>query len=277
MKKLFYITAFIAALLMNNAYANILISKTYVQLDARKRSETVDIVNIADSKYRYRVRFVNYKQLPDGSYQILNDDEKNMSADNLLYMSPKSFILSPREIQTVRIMRKSLKNKAFKGLGDGEYRAHLLIQEVEKLDSQYDDAELKEEPVEPKEGEIKIKIEGLMGMSIPVVYRKGNLQAESKIVNVQKVTKKDGATVLKVELSRAGDRSIRADLVATVEKKVVGILKNVAIYTENTKRFIELPIDLAPFKNKKVDTIVVTYKEVKGKKEKVLSIYNLNN
>lgn len=263
-KKILYFLVF--CLMSSQAFANILISKTYTILDS-KRSDILEVTNMSNQKMRYKVKMVNYKQNPDGSYEISYDSD--ISANELLYVSPKNFILDKRQTQTIRVMKKSSKNKAFKNLADGEYRTHLVVQEAESLDDNFSVSSIEDEKI-VKEGGFSIEIEGLMGVSIPVIVRQGDLTSNAKIISA----KLEG-NELSLKVNRTGNKSVRGDLTIFANNKEIGKATNFAIYTENNSRFIKIPLDLDSLKGKNLKSLRVEYKDVENKKQDILSSYKL--
>jgi len=254
-----------------------LFSKTYILLDNSRKSDILETTNLSTKKMRYRVKLINYKQLSNGEYEVVKNGDDNITADNLFYVSPKSFILDNKETQTIRIMRKSLNNNNLKNLEDGEYRTHLVVQEVEDLDPDYSAEKIEEvaKNVDPSAG-MTIEIKGYMGMSIPVIFRKGNLTADAKILKATKLFENE-QDVLKLEVGRNGNQSVRGDLTVLADNKEVGVVNNFAIYTENKSRFITIPLDFSSLKDKKINSIKINYKNSESKNKEILSTYTLNN
>lgn len=275
LKKLFITMIFCT--MASQSYANILFSKTYIELDNGKRSDVLEVTNIANKKMRYKVDLVEYKQLPTGEYISLKKDENEMSAKNLIYVSPKSFILDNKNTQTIRIMRKHVNDKVFTNLADGEYRTHLLVRETEDLNPEYSVYQIEEtaeKTAQENQESFSIEIKGFMGMSIPVIFRKGTLNVEAKIVSAKKIVNSNGQPVLKLEIDRTGNKSVRGNITILANNKEVGVFDNFAIYSENTKRIVEVPLDLKPLKGREINSIKVIYKK-SGKNNKILSTYEI--
>jgi len=268
--------AIVFCLIASKSYANILFSKTYILLDGKHRSDILETTNLSSKKMRYKVKLVNFKQLENGKYEKIEVKNQN-SADNMFYVSPKSFILDNKETQTVRIMRKSLNSKNLKNLENGEYRTHLVVQEVEDLGADFSETEIKEvAKKETEESGMSIEIKGYMGMSIPVVLRKGQLEAGAKITSAKLLDRK-GSQFLKVEVARTGDKSVRGSIKVMSNRKEVGVVNNFAIYMESNKRFIEIPLDTESFKGKPLGSIEVSYRDTENKKGQIYSTYTLKN
>ena len=274
LKKLVYIILF--CLIASKSYANMLFSKTYILLDSRRKSDILETTNLSTKKMRYRVHLVNYKQLPNGKYEVVKDNEGQNTAKNLFYVSPKSFILDNKETQTIRIMRKSLSNTNLKDLKDGEYRTHLVVREVEDLDPDFSAEEITEVAKKEETEGMTIEVKGFMGMSIPVIFRKGELTSSAKIAKATKIIK-NNKDVLKLEVARNGNKSVRGNLAILANNKEVGKINNFAIYLENNRRFVEVPLDLTPLKGKEIKSMKISYKDSESKKKNVLSTLTLNN
>lgn len=263
-KKIFYFLT--VCLMATQAYAGLLISKPYIVLDGKK-SDVLQFTNMSKKKMKYRVWMENYKQKPSGQYEKVSDSRKRMAADDLVYISPKSFILDSKQTQTIRVMRKGSKNKDYKNAQNGEYRSHLVVQEVEELDTEYVAQKAKSDGKT-----LSFKITGLMGMSIPVILRKGNLHATADIVKAEL----RGNNTMNVQIARNGNKSLRGDVVVLAnKKKEVGKLGNVAIYTENKVRSLKIPLDMSSLKGKKVKSLKVEYRNTEGNKKNVLATYDV--
>ena len=81
-------------------------------------------------------------------------------------------------------------------------------------------------------------------MTIPVIVRLGNLQATAGVSNVE-LEKKDGRSLVGLELTRSGSRSTFGELRVYKPgvKDPIAVQRAVAVYTELTERHVAIPID----------------------------------
>ena len=168
-----YILLLILCLLPGWARANLAISSFYVWFDANspKRTEVVRVTNNSNTRKSYRIKLVNFKQNADGSYTDIEQPlPGNPFAVPYISFSPHETSLEPGQTQTIRIIRKPMAAAA-----DGEYVSHLLIRELpEKTIAKSQN----------NNGELKIDIKALYGVTIPVIVDKGNLHDQAEIKNV---------------------------------------------------------------------------------------------
>ncbi|MFC1659574.1 hypothetical protein ACFL0U_03345 [Pseudomonadota bacterium] len=276
----------ICFLSLNDSYANLLFSKTYIILDRSNRSEIFQITNLSGKKMRYKAKLLHYKQVENGQYEnIENPVEEDMIADKLVYVSPRSFILEPKETQTIRVMRKNYNSGKLKSTPNGEYRSHLLVIEDSEIKDTYDlETVLEDSKYKLKKNEFRIHIHGLMGTSIPLIVRKGELNSSAKITSVQPLVDSKGKPAMRVEIKRSGNKSVRGDIIIKVDGKQVGKTNNFAIYTSTDKRYMNIPLKFSlednsksnirriinSLKNKKIE---VHYIDIENKKKDILASY----
>jgi hypothetical protein len=244
--KFLFIVAIFISTFVKNSDASMLVSKTYIILDTDHRSDILQVTNLSDKKMRYKTKLIHYKQLENGDYKNIEGatESKDMIADNLVYMSPRSFVLEPKETQTIRIMRKNFNSGNLKDLPNGEYRSHLIVAEDSEVKDAYNLEEIKNSQYESSKGGLSIKIVGLMGTSIPLIVRKGDLTTSGSIAGFEFFSNSNGEPFIKVEIARSGEKSIRGDMQVTADGKQIANVKNVAVYTSTSKRYINIPLNL---------------------------------
>lgn len=259
-------------LFSTGAWAGIMLHPTRVIIDNRYKSGKVSVVNTANSKVKYRVRTIFYRETNEGRLEpasSLTDQERLIQ--KMLRFSPRQAVLNPKERQTIRLQFR--KNGA---VPDGEYRIHLNVFPVP-------DPQIKKSPLQTSQphpqGESSIKINFLVGLSIPVVIRNGDLWVEAEPVACTNSISKDGQKkVLKVNVQRRGSRSAIIDIAAyhslghdLGNRVLIGELKGVVIYPEYTEKEFEIPIDdkTLPALNKGIIRIELKDSEIRmtrGKK-----------
>ncbi|MCP4481609.1 MAG: hypothetical protein GY817_02130 [bacterium] len=228
--------------------------------DDRERTKSVKIIHRGSEKATYRVSLLQYKQMSDGSLQKVEiPAEYEQFANSVVRFSPRTITLYPKvdgfedperpSSQTIRI-RKYFRSSTL----DGEYRSHLFVTslpEVEKMDAE-----------EKKKSQgVSIQIKTLIGISVPLIVRKGELESQLKISNI-KVEKTKNGPIMKLTVKRTGNRSVRADVVvSTMDGREIGMIKTCAFYLSTEKRHLSLPLRV----NIKTDK-ALSYREIQGKK-----------
>jgi hypothetical protein len=90
---------------------------------------------------------------------------------------------------------------------------------------------------------LKIQLIPIYGISIPIIVRKGNLQATAAMSNVRMTTDNEGPA-LEFDLSRKGDKSVFGEIHVTKPgvAEPLSIAKGIAIYPEIASRNVSLPM-----------------------------------
>lgn len=222
---------------MTSAYASLLITPTRVEFDQRSRAAKVSIVNTGSETKTYKIFFRNQKQLPDGKYQHFTTEEEVANfntADNMLRYSPRQVTLKPGERQHVRIAVRRPKD-----LANGEYRSHMVFEAVPNR---------KADEALPS-GQSGIKLYVNLAFAIPVMIRQGEMDVQVAASNVKMLTKDvNGVTQTGavISLVRQGMHSSFGNLkvlwkdTPEGEETQIGILNNIAIYSEVTSRDITI-------------------------------------
>lgn len=231
----------VAALLFSfNSSATLLITPSRVVFEDRDRTSQVTLVNKGTETTTYRVSFIRQNMTDDGKFVPVEQGKEGMYSDKMVRYSPRQIELKPGQSQIVRLMLRKPR-----GLADGEYRSHMLLQALPKT-SKSDIAKA----VETSGDEISVEITTIVGVSIPVIVRNGKLDAEVSLTNVSFVKSTDPEQKSKIvlDMNRSGTKSIYGDFRVTYidetgQAEIVGNVKGVAVYTPNTLRHFLIPID----------------------------------
>ncbi len=221
--------ALIAPVPSSAGVGDLLVAPTRIVLNGSRGTEIV-LSNIGDDVATYRVSVELRRMKPDGTLEeVAEANDREKTAQAMIHYAPRRVTIAPGEPQTIRISAR-----AAQGLPDGEYRAHLLFRAVPPP-----------RPVRPTT-EIKgiaFELIPVYGVTIPVVIRKGNLQARAGIANVQ-LTRRDGKPAVALDLTRNGDRSVYGDVRVFKAgiKDPIAIQRGVAVYTEIGARHMVIPI-----------------------------------
>ena len=251
--------ALLTILMVNTAFANLMIAPQRIVLEERERSASVNLINTAATTTTYRLHWVHKKQKADGQYIDLPPDSNEVpNAASMLRFSPRQVTLAPGEKQTVRIAVRRHKN-----LNKGEYRSYLLFQALPNKDA-----------VENSGKGAKIKIDLLLGFAIPVIVRQGKLNGTADVaqVEIQKTLTK-GKTYYgaHITVKRNGSHTTYGSLKVlwkpglTSRYKQIAILNNVALYPESSS--VQYHAGLKNFKpnNGYIKVVYEGRKEYEGK------------
>ncbi len=227
---------------MEKLGSNLTIMPTRLVLEGRTRSEEVMLRNSGKGSATYRILFKEMDMDEHGQLGERARKEGEITAADLIRFSPKQVELAPGEVQTVRIqVRKP------EGLAEGEYRSHLLFQAVPAA-----------EPPPPLEGNsdksLAVRVNTIMGISIPVILRHGETQGKIAISELRywkpdPSVAPDAPPVLSLRMTREGNRSLIGAFTAVVEsggklKKgtLLWELPAVMLYTSLTWRNVHMPM-----------------------------------
>lgn len=223
----------------------LVVSPKRVVFEKGQRLVEVILANRGDKQETYRISIVNRKMLENGQLaEASAPAEGEFFAKEYLRYSPRQVVLEPKGTQKIRLMSK-LKSES----ADGEYRSHLLIQEVPSAEAAQN--------ADATDDGLGISVQAIFGISLPVIIRKGDLSATAKLSSPR--FKKIGEdTYLEVELHREGEKSFLGSLNVFADSQKIGILKGVAVYLSTPKRLVSIKIDPESAKNISGKSIRVT-------------------
>lgn len=220
-----------------SADAGFAISPTRIVFENGKRNAQVTLVDRGSSSGTYRVSLVRMRMTEGGAIQEVDAAAPGERfADTLVRFSPRQIELHPNVAATIR-----LQLQAPADLPDGEYRSHLVIRAVPT-------------PAAPGDAAtgvsgVHIQLTPVYGVAIPVIVRRGATRAELAIRDLDLATRDGAPQQLRLALVRSGSRSVYGDLVvayvpASGRPREVGVMRGLAVYTPNTVRRVEVPLDL---------------------------------
>ena len=202
----------------------------------------------------FRVSFTRLRMKADGSFEeVAEPVPGERFADPLIRYSPRQVTLPPGQSQVVRLMLRKPRD-----LEDGEYRSHLLFQALPPATSSSIENIAADAPAEG----ITVQITPLVGVSIPVIVRHGELDSAVTLSDAQIVAGADGRPgsiptnassegrpVVAVTLNRSGSGSVYGDFRVTFtpaggEPLVVAQANGVAVYANLDRRQFRSPLSL---------------------------------
>ncbi len=228
----------IAALLLVCAAdlsAQVEVAPTRVLLSIRDRSREIKVINPTDNQVEVDASL--------GFQLIRTDSLGNMGLDSArtpqelarscepwLKVFPRRFVLPPRSARSLRVMITPPDT-----IGDGEYWGRLIVgsMPVQRGVPVANDNE---------EG-IKTQLTMRIELSIPVIYRKGQVETGVAVDTVQ-LRRHEGGTLALIDLRRLGNSAYRGTLTAKVENSAGAEVASVSqqLTTEFTLRNgVQLP------------------------------------
>jgi P pilus assembly chaperone PapD len=222
------------------AMANLMLHPTRLVFDKNQRAAQVELINNSAESATYRISLVNRRMSETGEFTAVDTPQGGEQfADPMLRYSPRQITLAPGTAQTVRVMvRKPAE------LAAGEYRSHLHF---EKLPNAEGSTSI--ESAGTGERQIGVMLNVLIGASIPVIVRHGDVGAA---VTMSALALHDAAGAppqLALQLERSGTSSVYGDLAVTFTPRggvpvALASAGGVAVYTPNPLRRAALPLAL---------------------------------
>ena len=253
----------ITFLLSLNCSATLLITPSRVVFEDRTRTSQVTLVNKGTETTTYRISFIRQNMTEDGKFVPVEKDQEGMYSDKMVRYSPRQVILEPGQSQIVRLMLRKPR-----GLADGEYRSHMLLQALPKT-TKSDISKA----VEKDSDEISVEITTIIGVSLPVIVRHGKLNTELNLANAAYVKSTDSKikSYVALDMKRTGNQSTYGDFRVTYidengQSVVVGNVKGVAVYSPNSLRRFQIPVNTPASKEYSKGRFHITY-SASGKDE----------
>ncbi len=209
---------------------DLLVAPTRVLLDGARGTEVV-LNNVGSAPATYRISLELRRMNAEGKLDEVapgTETEKEKATLAMISYAPRRVTLPPNQPQVIRIGARLPADTP-----DGEYRAHMLFRAIPDAAPATDT---------PRQG-LSIALTPIYGVTIPVIVRKGALQASATISDIH--LSRDGAQLmLAFRLTRSGDRSVYGRIKVTKAgmAKPVYEARGLAVYAELGARTVELPI-----------------------------------
>jgi len=212
----------VAGSLPAQASGDLLVAPTRIVFDGRRGTEVI-LNNVGAEESTYRISLVLRRMEPNGKLVSVERDEANEEENGALGViryAPRRVTLPPNQPQAIRLGLRGTES-----LGDGEYRAHMLFRAIPKTPAATG-------AVEESTG-LKIRLIPVYGVTIPVIIRKGKLQATAAITNPQLASGPRGR-ILTFDIAREGNKSVYGEIRVTRqgESKPAMVAKGIAVYPE---------------------------------------------
>ena len=237
---LIVVTATISSFMSGAAIAagQLMVSPSRVVFDGNTRSEQITLINSGSETGRYRISFIRQEMTDNGAIKKITDDKPGNYSDEMIRFSPRQVTLPPGKTQTIRLMLRKPAD-----LADGEYRSHMMFQSIPDPST----TDIKALTTDSKE--IKIQLIPIVGITIPIIVRSGELSASVTLSDFQLHLNNEIKSQPKLTLNihREGTSSVYGDVrvyftpkMENAETLSVAQVNGIALYTPNTKRSFEL-------------------------------------
>jgi hypothetical protein len=233
------------------AIGDLLVAPTRIILDGGRGTEII-LNNIGTEPATYRIslelrRMTGDGQLVEVPTEAATDKEK--ATLSMISYAPRRVVLPPNQPQAIRVGARFAAD-----LPDGEYRAHMLFRAIP-------DAKVATSTTQVHEG-LSISLTPIYGVTLPIIVRKGALQASAIISDIHMAKPKDGPAFV-FTLARSGDRSTygRIRITKAGTTKPIYEARGIAVYAEIAQRSVSLPVQDPAVLAQMTGTVKVEYLE----------------
>ncbi len=219
---------------MAQGRGDLLVAPTRIVLDGKRGTEVI-LNNVGAEEATYRISLELRRMTPDGALAEVSEEEVNQlekAALQMIRYAPRRVTLPPNQPQAIRIGVR-----APAGLADGEYRAHMLFRAIPK-------AEAITEKINTQVEGLSIALTPIYGVTIPIIIRRGRLEATASIANGRLEKREQGGHALAFDMSRAGQGSVYGEVRVTRQgdSEPLMVARGIAIYPELENRTVRLSI-----------------------------------
>lgn len=219
-------------------FGNVGVNKTRVVFEGRKRSDEIILWNRGSLRTVYRIFFRNMRMTEVGSFQEIKEpDPGQRFANKIIRYSPRQVTVAAGASQSVRLLARKPRD-----LADGEYRSHLVIQAIpppnvgESI-----------EPGDVEESQFVVQMVPVVGISMPIIVRHGNLSAAIALSNLtlEPTSNPQEPLLLRFRFERTGERSVYGNVIVTFKPESgseveVGVIRGISVLTPNAIRKVRL-------------------------------------
>jgi hypothetical protein len=238
--------------------ANLNISPKRLTFDVSKRSATVFIFNQGTAPATFDIAVVDRVMLPTGQImsvaeaqthpELKAEIDRQKSASDMILITPRRAVLAPGKGQTIRV------RVAPDAGAVGEFRSHLTVTTVPPRDL----GTTAEQAAAGNPGELRVVINSVFGISIPLIVRLGapdiraameNAKLSYADISPDGIAPAKRTPVVTVDLLRSGANSLFGNVEIhsqTHGGNLIGIAKGVGVYTEIDRRTLRVPLTRAP-------------------------------
>ena len=260
-KNQFLLFSFLLALVLSTvcsfggmAQGNLMITPRRIVFEGQRRTQELNLANTGKDTARYLISMLEIRMNTDGTFeQISTPDSGQNFASNYVRFFPRSVILGPGEVQTVKVQVTKQSQ-----LIPGEYRSHIYFRAIPQ------EKPLGEEvPIQDTVG-ISVRIIPVFGISVPVIIRNGESTAAVNLSNTTFEKTTDDISIVHMVFNRTGNMSVYGDIkidFISAQGKItqVGEIKGLAVYTPTVSRRVKVVLDKLPGIDYKTGKLHIVY------------------
>lgn len=218
----------------SSAQGDLLVAPTRVIIDNRGTAEVV-LSNIGDKEATYRITAQLKRMTEEGRLEPVDAkdaDATQKAAEAMVRYFPRQVVLPPGQPQVLRVSARPLAD-----LPDGEYRIHLSFNGLPQV------TPVTEQKQAGAEQGLKIQLIPIYSITIPIIIRKGNLEATAAISNPH-IEQQPNGPVFELDMARSGTASVFGEIriIKPGQSDPVFLARGIAIYPEITHRSLALPL-----------------------------------
>lgn len=222
------------------ARAELMLHPTRIVFDKNTRAAQIELINNGSKPASYRIALVNRRMSASGEFETADtarDGER--FADAMLRYSPRQITLQPGMAQTVRVMLRKPAE-----LAEGEYRSHLQFDKLPEVEGK---ASIENQGAGATQ--IGVVMNALVGASVPVIVRHGNVGASVSLAGLALAKDAARQDQLALQFEREGSGSVYGDVSVTFTPKngkpqSLAQVGGIAVYTPNRVRKATLPLQV---------------------------------
>ena len=226
------------------AQGNLMVFPKRIIFEGSVKTNELTLANSGNDTARYNISFKQYRMNLDGSFtEVTVPDEGQNFADKFLRYYPRSVVLGPRESQIIKFQLTKTNL-----LEPGEYRSHIYFRAIQSSKP------LGEEDRNIDTTKLSIRLVPIFGITVPALIRVGSPDIKVSLSDLSFTVKNDTVPTLTLNMNRTGNMSVYGELSAVYispsgKSTTVGKASGIAIYTPNSVRQFNLPLE----QNSKLD------------------------
>lgn len=255
---MFFITGLFCIMVFSSdpalAQGDLLITPRRIVFDGSQRSVDINLANTGKDTATYAISLIQIRMLEDGGFETITaPDPGQQFADRFIRFFPRSVTLGPNEAQVVKVQVVRTNE-----MTAGEYRSHFYFRAVPKVKP------LGEENTKRDSTAIAVRLTPIFGITIPVIIRNGESNANVTISDVTFTLANDTVPRISFKFNRTGNMSVYGDInvdhISAAGKVTrVGTANGVAVYTPNLSRRFQFDLMNLPGVDYKTGTLRVIY------------------
>jgi hypothetical protein len=222
------VLAFLSPCLIAPAAAQVSVSPSLVLFDGEPGTRAITVENVGARDQVYRVSLINLRMEPDGRMLVAAEPRQGEHfAGDMVRFSPREVVLAPGASEVVRFRVANLQ--------PGEYRTHVLVQQVPDIGAL-------DKPPFLREDGVTVDLQAVFGVAIPLIIRSGELPASLAFADARVAHMPDGGPAVALKLLRSGSRSLRGAVSLRLEGIEIALYDGIAIYAPASERDLLLPL-----------------------------------